>query len=221
MKYTTLIFTLVVSLLTAGRLLSVLIILLQSITKWYLIYRIEPRTSRTCNRWCCSNFRRFPLHCFGCPRWYFRTSMRWIYLQWRMDRHNCFLCRRVNIIIFVWYYLYKTNNIWLLASYLPSELSVTVGQVSLISEDPDEVNYPIYRLFVFDGYDSTAKLHDIALLQVRMAIDKSVTNKLLLYGLYRRLPKWLLVQTSIWFITMNQQKQHPTLESLPDGEAQW
>lgn len=51
-------------------------------------------------------------------------------------------------------------------SYLPSELRVTVAQLSLINDDPEEKVYAIFRVVLFDGYDYTSGLHDIALLQV-------------------------------------------------------
>ena len=57
-------------------------------------------------------------------------------------------------------------------SKLPSQLSVKAAQVSLITDDIDEVDYPIFEIVVFEAYDYSSKLHDIALLRVRLKVQK-------------------------------------------------
>jgi hypothetical protein len=54
---------------------------------------------------------------------------------------------------------------------LPSQIRITVAQLSLINDDPEEKIYPIYLISVFDGYDYTSGLHDIAMLQVCANFD--------------------------------------------------
>ena len=56
-------------------------------------------------------------------------------------------------------------------SKLPSQLSVKAAQVSLITDDIDEVDYPIFEIVVFEAYDYSSKLHDIALLRVRLKVQ--------------------------------------------------
>ena len=51
-------------------------------------------------------------------------------------------------------------------SKLPSQVSVKVAHVSLVAEDIDEISYPIFNIQVYYTYDNSAKLHEIALLQV-------------------------------------------------------
>lgn len=51
-------------------------------------------------------------------------------------------------------------------SYLPSELSVIVGQYSLIQPDLDEEVINVFKINIYSGYNDTTMLHDIAMLQV-------------------------------------------------------
>lgn len=67
-------------------------------------------------------------------------------------------------------------------SYLPSQLRITVAQLSLISDDPEEKVYAIYRVVLFDGYDYTSGLHDIALLQVLKSKINECDIDLLLFN---------------------------------------
>lgn len=53
-----------------------------------------------------------------------------------------------------------------LNSYLPSELSVIVGQYSLIQPDLDEKVINVFKINIYSGYNDTTMLHDIAMLQV-------------------------------------------------------
>lgn len=49
-------------------------------------------------------------------------------------------------------------------------MSIVVGQVSLIENDPEEQSRNVFRIFLFPSYNSEIKLHDIAMLEV---IDSS------------------------------------------------
>ena len=40
------------------------------------------------------------------------------------------------------------------------------AQLSLIQLDPSEESLPIFKIFTYDTYNSSTKLHDIAMLQV-------------------------------------------------------
>ncbi|KAI9556496.1 hypothetical protein GHT06_016285 [Daphnia sinensis] len=50
--------------------------------------------------------------------------------------------------------------------YLPSELSVIVGQYSLIQPDVDEEVINVFKIYIYSGYNNATKLHDIAMLQL-------------------------------------------------------
>ncbi|XP_045030957.1 trypsin-1 [Daphnia magna] len=50
--------------------------------------------------------------------------------------------------------------------YLPSELSVIVGQYSLIQPDLDEKVINVFKINIYSGYNDTTMLHDIAMLQL-------------------------------------------------------
>lgn len=86
------------------------------------------------------------------------------------------------------------NQEWIVTSascvfdYLPSELRVTVAQLSLINDDPEEKVYAIFRVVFFDGYDYTSGLHDIALLQTASPIEFSTNVNFILYDEARESP---------------------------------
>lgn len=50
-------------------------------------------------------------------------------------------------------------------------LKVVVNERSLIAEDPDEVSIAVYQIFIKDGYNSTTKVNDVALLKLASNIS--------------------------------------------------
>lgn len=60
-------------------------------------------------------------------------------------------------------------------SYLPSELSVIVGQYSLIQPDLDEEVINVFKINIYSGYNDTTMLHDIAMLQVNASTPMKTT----------------------------------------------
>lgn len=51
-------------------------------------------------------------------------------------------------------------------SFTASELSVIVGQFSLIQPDIGEETISVFKINIYNGYNNETKLHDIAMLQV-------------------------------------------------------
>ncbi|XP_057373601.1 trypsin I-P1-like [Daphnia carinata] len=51
-------------------------------------------------------------------------------------------------------------------NYLPSELSVIVGQYSLIQPDVEEEVINVFKIYIYSGYNNATLLHDIAMLQL-------------------------------------------------------
>ncbi|XP_057373602.1 trypsin-1-like isoform X1 [Daphnia carinata] len=86
------------------------------------------------------------------------------------------------------------NEYWIVTSaacvynYLPSELRITLAQLSLIADDPEEKVLAIYRIVLFDGYDYTSGLHDIALLQTATPIEFSSNINFIPYDEARESP---------------------------------
>ena len=50
---------------------------------------------------------------------------------------------------------------------------MVAGQVSLINVEPNEETVPVFSVAVFDGFNPQTKLHDIALLQVKILIIRT------------------------------------------------
>ncbi|EFX66543.1 hypothetical protein DAPPUDRAFT_116215 [Daphnia pulex] len=86
------------------------------------------------------------------------------------------------------------NRDWVVTSascvyqYLPSQIRITVAQLSLINEDPEEKIYPIYLISVFEGYDYSSGLHDIAMLQTSSPIEFSTNVNFIPYSEAKEAP---------------------------------
>ncbi|KAI9556495.1 hypothetical protein GHT06_016284 [Daphnia sinensis] len=63
----------------------------------------------------------------------------------------------------------------------PSQLKVVVGQVSLIQTDVDEQWFSVFKTNIYEGYDDTTKLHDIAMLQMATSIPFGPAANNILY----------------------------------------